>query len=286
MKFPWHKYYEKELNRRKTLQVFITNACDLKCNGCFAKSAIKNDNSHISIEEYKIALKNFLNKKGKQINLFGGEPLLHPNLEEILNINRSKEIKTTIYTNGNILKKYKKDFFKDIKLRVSIYSLKGKIKGTYNIPKTDIPFDANFMISKKTTLKELCESANYIEKNYNSKTFFVFSMLELNNPKQEFFYETDEAIGVLEYKKMVHEFLDKYTGKMEIHVSKRGVFESTTTLPDTKCNFSNYFIGGKIIQCPYDVANLKFQKNYKFGKRSCQHNNTCLMSKVIYVPKK
>ena len=87
---------------------------------------------------------------------------------------------------------------------------------------------------------------------------------------------------VLKYKELIHNFLERYSGNMEIHVSKRGVFESTKTLPDNKCKFANYFIGGKIIQCPYDVVNLKFQNDYEFGKRNCQQNNTCLMSKVIY----
>jgi hypothetical protein len=68
---------------------------------------------------------------------------------------------------------------------------------------------------------------------------------------------------------------------MEIHISKRGVFESTKTLPDTKCRFSNQFIGGKVIQCPYDIVNMKFQTDYNFGTRDCQHNSTCLMSKII-----
>ncbi|PIT88468.1 MAG: hypothetical protein COU29_01650 [Candidatus Magasanikbacteria bacterium CG10_big_fil_rev_8_21_14_0_10_36_32] len=69
---------------------------------------------------------------------------------------------------------------------------------------------------------------------------------------------------------------------MEIHVSKRGVFESTKTIAENKCRFANYFIGGQIIQCPYDVVNLKFQKDYTFNTRHCQQSNTCLMSKVVF----
>lgn len=73
---------------------------------------------------------------------------------------------------------------------------------------------------------------------------------------------------------------------MEIHISKRGVFESTKSLADNKCVFANYFKGNKIIQCPYDVVNMKFQKDYEFGKRFCQHNNSCLMSKIVLKKKK
>ena len=284
MKFNWDKYEELPLNRRNTLQVFITNRCNLKCNGCFARNVMKDNNAHISLEEYQRAINDFLKKEGKQINLLGGEPLLHPKLRQILDINKQNQIKTTIYTNGVLLDKYNKQDFEGIKLRVSIYSKKGN-KGIYNIPKTNIPFDANFMISKNTTLEETLDCADFAEKNHDCDVFFIFSMRELDNPRKEFFDDTDACMSVLKYKELVHKFLEEYNGKMKIHVSKRGVFESTTTLPDTKCRFANYFIGGKIIQCPYDVVNLKFQKDYEFNKRPCQQNNTCLMSKLILKPK-
>ena len=137
------------------------------------------------------------------------------------------------------------------------------------------------MVSKKTTVEGLLKSASYLEDNFDSKVFFISSIRELDNPRKEFFDDTKICMPLFQYKELVHEFLDKYNGNMSIHISKRGVFESTKTLPDTKCNFANYFIGGKIVQCPYDVVNLKFQKGYEFGKRNCQQNNTCLMSKII-----
>ena len=279
MIFPWNKYKEIGLERRNTLQVFITNRCNLKCNGCFARKVMVN-NQDISLEEYQIVIKKFLKKGGKQINLLGGEPLLHPNLKEILDLNKKNKIKTTIYTNGYFINKYTKKYFKGIKLRISICSKDMQNKMFKNLKKTNIPFDANFMVSRKTTLKELLDCAYYVEKNYNCSVFFIFSMRELDNPQKEFFMDTVNTMPVMEYKQLVHNFLQKYRGKLEVHVSKRGVFESTVTIADNKCRFANYFIGGKVIQCPYDVINLKFQKDYSFGKRFCQQNNSCLMSKI------
>ncbi len=281
MKFPWDKYEEQELTRRNTLQVFITNVCNLKCEGCFAKNIISENNKHMTIEEYTKAIKAFIEKGGKQINLLGGEPLLHPQLKEILKINKDNNIKTTIYTNGYFLNRYTIEDLQGAKLRVSIYCDIGKVKDVFNLPKTELPIDANFMISANTTLKELIDCSSYIEQNFNCDTFFIFSMRELDNPRKEFFDDTKLTMPVIQYKELVHEFLNIYEGKMDIHISKRGVFESTKTLPDTKCRFANYIIGGKIIQCPYDVVNTKFQKDYSFGERHCQHNNTCLMSKII-----
>jgi len=282
MKFPWNKYEELPLDRRNTLQIFITNECNLRCNGCFARDIIKNDSSYMSLEEYQKVISEFLKRDGKQINLLGGEPLLHPNIREIVNINKKENIKTTIYTNGYFLDRFKPEDLEGVKLRVSLYCKNGKVKSVDSLPLTNIPFDANYMVSKKTNLDNLLDSADYLEKNHKCKVFFISSIRELDNPNQEFFEDTEATMPVLEYKKLVHNFMREYQGKMNVHVSKRGVFESTKTIADNKCKFANYFIGGKIIQCPYDIVNLKFQKSYEFEDRFCQHNNTCLMSKIIF----
>lgn len=280
MKFPWHKYKETSLDRRNTLQVFIVNVCNRVCDGCFARHVMDSSQPFISLEEYETCVQTFLRKGGKQINLLGGEPLLHPELRQILDVNRREGIKTTVYTNGDLLGQYTPDDFKRVKVRVSIYSEKG-VKGAVYIPKTDIPFEANFMVSAGTTVEEMLKCAQ-ISEEHGCKTFFIFSMRELDNPRKEFFEDTPLTGSVLQYKMLVHQFLEAYDGPMDIHVSKRGVFESTTTLPDTRCRFANYFIGGRIIQCPYSVVNCDYQDDYEFGTRPCQHNSTCLMSKVVY----
>jgi len=280
MFFPWNKYEELILNRRNTLQIFITNKCNLRCKGCFARNVMKENGGFISLEEYQSAVNSFLEKGGKQINLLGGEPLLHPQLREILDINQYRGINTTIYTNGQFLDMYLLEVFKNTKLRVSFYSTDMQEKKFSDIPPTNIPFDANFMVSKHSKVEDLLDCARYVEENYNCKKFFISSIRELDNPRKEFFDDTDLTMPVLEYKELVHNFLIRYEGNLDIDVSKRGVFESTKTFPDTKCRFANYFIGGKIIQCPYDVVNLKYQNDYSFNTRNCQQNSTCLMSKI------
>jgi len=290
MKFPWNKYTELTLNRRNTLQIFITNRCNLKCDGCFARNVMGDSNKDISIYEYLKALDTFRAKGGKQVNLLGGEPLLHPHLRTLLEYNRTFGLKTTVYTNGRAFEGYSPEDFKDIKLRVSIYSYGSygdskKDKSFLNLPEKDgkrFNFDANFMVSSETKVEDLFWTANIAENNYNCKVFFISSLRELDNERKEFFDDTPLTMPVIEYKELVYRFLYLYRGDMDIHVSTRGVFESTTTLPCRKCRFANYIIGGKIIQCPYDVVNEKYQDDYNFNVRDCQHHGTCLMSKVIY----
>jgi len=282
MKFPWHKYVEIPAPRKNTLQIFITSKCNLNCEGCFVKPIMKENIQDISIPEYFQAINDFQKKEGKQINLLGGEPFLHPQLKKILEINAKADIKTTIYTNGYFIDKINENDLFGAKLRVSLYCKNGKVKSAESLPKTKVPLDICFMISKKTSLEELLESADQIEKNYNCKTFFISSIRELDNPKKEFFDDTALTMNLIDYKKLCIGFLDNYRGKMDIHISKRGVFESTKFPAGNKCKFANYFPGGKIIQCPYDIINKKFQKDYEFEERFCQHNNSCLMSKVVY----
>lgn len=284
MFFPWHKYKELTLARRNTLQIFITNTCNLKCTGCFARNVMRSDGTHMLVNEYKQVIDTLVKKGGRQVNLLGGEPLLHPDLTSFIQLNLDNGLSTTIYTNGKLLHRWKKEELLGAKLRVSMCSADMRIKSAFKLPKHDHHFDANYMVSHDTTATDLLTAAYYCEDNYPlCDKFFVFSMRELDNPRREFFDDTPRTPSCLQYKDIVHQFLCEYNGRLKVDISKRGVFESMTTPPDNRCRFANYFIGGKIIQCPYDVVNLKYQDDYSFGRRYCQHNNTCLMSKIKLV---
>ena len=282
MKFDWNKWKEKRSERKNTLQVFITNKCNLECKGCFARKIIGGNRTDMELSEYKQAVENFISKEGEKINLLGGEPLLHPQLKEILRHNSSKNLSTTIYTNGYYLGEYNKEDLENAKLRASIYSYNEGIKSATNLPLTEAPLDTCYMVSSNTKLESLLKSAEHMEKNYDCNVFFISSIRELDNERKEFFDDTDLTMPLIEYKELVHKFLEEYEGNMEIHVSKRGVFESTLNTGSNKCKFSNYFIGGQIIQCPYDIVNSRFQEDYSFDNRYCQQNNSCLMTKVIF----
>jgi len=285
MKFLLDKYEEIGSERKNTLQVFISNKCNLNCEGCFARNIMEGEDDFISLREYRDAVVKACKMGVRQINFLGGEPLLHPQFKELIHFNKLLGLKTTVYSNGLLIDKHDPEDFKEAKLRVSFYNLEG-YKGVKNFKETNISFDACFMVSSGTTINELIESAEYLEENFNCGVFFISSIRELDNPEQEFFNDTDLTMPVIEYKKLVCGFLNEYDGSMEVHISKRGVFESTKVVAENKCKFANHFIGGKIIQCPYDIVNLKYQDDYEFDKRSCQHSSTCLMSKVIYKRRK
>lgn len=99
------------------LAVFsITNACNLDCPICFTynRSDIK---YHKSAEDTSVILNHVLNESPniQLINLTGGEPTMHPNLFEILDVCKSKNFpRITMNTNG-IKIAHDKEFAQKIK---------------------------------------------------------------------------------------------------------------------------------------------------------------------------
>lgn len=292
MKFPWNKYEELPTKRHKTLQAFVTTRCNRNCPACFARNVMDHA-TDMTMDVYHKAICDFIDKGGEKINLIGGEPLLHPKLERFLHLNRLRGLATTIYTNGYKLAEYNFPTIKrtkgikdaghlvGVKIRVGVYHYIGIDKPIRALPWTDFPIEICYMVSPDTDIYALVNAAKYAEEALNCRVFFISSIRELDNPKKEFFADTIHTMPILTYKQLVHDFLYQYNGDMEIHISKRGVFESTLSPTGNKCRFVNIFPDGRIIQCPYDVINLRYQPDYELNERFCQHNSTCLMSKIV-----
>lgn len=87
----------------KKIYLEITNDCNLKCPFC-----IKNDREkkYITIDEYNIILKKLKNHTNYLYFHVLGEPLLHPKINELINIG-SKDFKINITTNGYLIKRIK-----------------------------------------------------------------------------------------------------------------------------------------------------------------------------------
>lgn len=75
--------------------------CNLKCKHCFAKAFVgRMDNVRMSIEEIK-HIANQADELGVfMINLIGGEPLIWPDLDEIIEILDPQRFRMSITTNG------------------------------------------------------------------------------------------------------------------------------------------------------------------------------------------
>ncbi|MBN2535471.1 MAG: radical SAM protein [Spirochaetales bacterium] len=90
----------------------ITNRCFLNCSHCYASSSP--DGKHASMDDIDLVLSGISEYGVCQIAIGGGEPLLHPHIEEVLRLCHEKGIVPNLSTNGMhltekmllILKKY------------------------------------------------------------------------------------------------------------------------------------------------------------------------------------
>ncbi len=78
-----------------------TSACNLSCDGCYRKNEA---NSHKTVEEVTRELSIFRKMRNSDgISIAGGDPLLHPDITEIVSIISKMGFKPVINTNGILL---------------------------------------------------------------------------------------------------------------------------------------------------------------------------------------
>lgn len=90
--------------RFKKIYVEITNRCNLNCSFCSKSNRVKKDMSILEFEKVISKIKDYTSYIYLHIK---GEPLLHPDLEEILNICSKNDISVNITTNGINIKSSK-----------------------------------------------------------------------------------------------------------------------------------------------------------------------------------
>lgn len=98
------------------VEYHLVDSCNLNCAGCSHYSSLIDDKIIVSLDKIIKDLNLLKDKVGdnlKWLRLLGGEPLLHPNLNECLIKIRElfPNINITIVTNGILLKTIKKDFY-------------------------------------------------------------------------------------------------------------------------------------------------------------------------------
>ncbi len=105
------------------LSLFITNHCNLRCKYCFVVDK-KNSKEVLSAEYSKQEIFEIIDEcyamGTRMIFLLGGEPLVHPDIGEIVDYIVRKNIYLTICTNGMLIGKKLQDIRKTHVLAVSL----------------------------------------------------------------------------------------------------------------------------------------------------------------------
>src|SRR5207237_6507276 len=81
----------------------VTHGCNLTCPICYSESSPKRISSHRSVEQIEFMIDCCVRNEGEPdvVQISGGEPTIHPEFFEILDIAKSKPIKhLMLNTNG------------------------------------------------------------------------------------------------------------------------------------------------------------------------------------------
>jgi SynChlorMet cassette radical SAM/SPASM protein ScmF len=98
-----HKSDESFPHRLNELYFYLTDTCNLRCRHCWIEPRHLFEDSVISVidRELFISILDQAEPLGiKGVKLTGGEPLLHPQISELLDIVRQRHLHLTVETNG------------------------------------------------------------------------------------------------------------------------------------------------------------------------------------------
>jgi len=89
-----------------SINLDLTTACNFRCPYCVDFRIVTQSIRQLSVDEIKRIIDNLTSLNLKSVLVIGGgEPLLHPNFEEIIYLLKKKNLQVGIVTNGSILQK-------------------------------------------------------------------------------------------------------------------------------------------------------------------------------------
>ena len=104
--------------------IAICNYCSLKCPYCFADEMIHEENSSISLENFRLILSWLARTPKNHVGIIGGEPTIHPYFSDILKeVNRyciENNTGATLFTNGINLDKFLPEIGERIGLLINV----------------------------------------------------------------------------------------------------------------------------------------------------------------------
>jgi len=89
-----------------TIYFYLTDSCNLRCRHCWIAPDYHSDNDgcqFLSLEIYRAIIRQAKPMGLSTVKLTGGEPLLHPDIMEIIDIARENRLRLNVETNGVLL---------------------------------------------------------------------------------------------------------------------------------------------------------------------------------------
>ncbi len=112
-------------DRRPVIAWNTTRSCNLKCIHCYSDSEGKKYDGELTTEEGKTLIDDLAEFKIPALLFSGGEPLVRPDLFELIRYAKKNDIRTTLSTNGTLISKEVAQELKEIGMAYVGISLDG-----------------------------------------------------------------------------------------------------------------------------------------------------------------
>ena len=242
--------------RKNSLQLHITNACNLRCKHCYMFSGEK-DSDELTFDEIKEIITEFALGGGEEVVFTGGEVLLFPNFRNILEVSKKAGLRNVVMTNGVL---WSKSLAKDCASLIE--SVQVSIDGYDEESNSKVRGKGNYN-------KALQAVENFIE--YGIDTQISVTPL-FENPDKE----------VICYVHWAKELLDKFgTEKFKIVFNSK-LFEGRDIKVD---DFILEEYGSFIDKIYYGIYGCEPDLNFIEGRKqkqifdNCGFGNLCINSK-------
>ncbi len=284
LRYDEKRWRESVVEPENTLQIFITDRCNLRCPECFYGQWL--GAFEMDLETYKAHVLKYAGQV-KKITLLGGEPTLHKKLAEIVRFNAGLGFKTTVYTNGVRIDRLNEicanpDLAEMVSIRIGVHGLTISEKPLREVPKTDLPVTVVYMAAEYNK-HEIMAAAHFAEENFNCQGFFISSIREIEKTG-DYWLDTPKTIPISNYAGIVQGFVSHYRGGIpKLHLSTRGVI--VTGQQDfskvTRCRFGSILRDGSKIVAPFDISINRASPELAFDKQECLRHTKCVLQKIV-----
>ena len=230
------------MKKYKKIYIEITNNCNLKCSFC---SPLKRKKKYMTMEEYKEVLSKIKDYTNYIYLHVKGEPLLHPNIIEIIRLADNYNLNVNLTTNGVLFDKYAKELGKCNNLNKINFSLHSENK-------------------KDNYLEDIFNNIKYL----SPKTTIIYRLWTLENNKLDK-KSTKIVNKIKEYYNLSQEIVEKIKKennikiKSTIYVDKDNYFEWPTINNHKSCGYCfalkthiAILVDGTVVPCCLDSEGI------------------------------
>ena len=229
------------MKKYKKIYVEITNRCNLSCSFC---SKVEKPLRNMTIEEFKCIIEKIKDYTDTIYLHVKGEPLVHPNLIEFLNVAEEHNIKVNLTTNGTLFP-----------------NLVDKLKECKSLKK--INFSLHSENNKENYLEDIFKNVEKLQ-----EVTVVYRLWTLNNGELDE-KSTQTVNKIVSYYKLSTEIVDKIKNennvkiKDRIFVDKDNEFEWPSITNHNSCGFCYalkthiaVLVDGTVVPCCLDSNGL------------------------------